>query len=419
MKKVLTKVIALILVLTMSISCFMTNASAYSAIAALVDAIHLATDLKVTDGPIGAGLIVDGIKMISKAGIGIDDFVDAIHFLTDAKVLDAPDFGLIADALIHAAKVPSALSRDALIDFLKALIGTGLDSCAICDLLKGALGDAALAGIGTAGFLDLMKLVLDLLKGNITLPVLFANFGLDAAKLPIDLGKIATYIPSIKLADLDIPALLALLNGLGNKGLDLDGLKGLFANLLPGCKLDPSFLTDLLGKIKAGTIALPDLKNIFGLINLPNVDCDFLNGILDLIKGGKVITLPSLAALIPGLNIKLPECDLIKAIKDFLAGLFDKTPADPAKPADDNNDPAVVDPVDDTAKTIEEDVKNVVKDNDIVAMDDATPLAALDAADNSADTIANTGDAGLAVCGVVSILAAAAFVTTAKKREEA
>ncbi|MBQ0136130.1 MAG: hypothetical protein KBS43_05295 [Oscillospiraceae bacterium] len=412
MKKVLTKVIALILVLTMSISCFMTNASAYSAIAALVDIIHIATDLKVTDGPIGSNLIVDGIKMISKAGVGVDDIVDAIHAITDAKVTDAPDFDLIADAIIAAAKVPSALDKAVLVDFFKALVGSGLSTDAILDLLKGAVGEIGLKTIDLDNFLDVMDLCLDLLKGNIDLADLFAKFGFGVPSLP------DVKIPSISIDKLDLGALLALLNGLGDKSLDLAGLKDLFSKLIPGCSLDPSFLNDLLGKIKAGTISLPDLKNIFALINLPDIDCNILNGILDLIKGGKTITLPDLAKLIPGISIKLPECDLIKAIKDYLKNIFDKTPTDPATPStDDKKDDEKAPVIDDTAKIVEEDVKNVVKDNDIV-VDDSTPLGALDAADKDAEDIANTGDAGLAVCGAISLLAAAAFVTT-KKREEA
>ncbi|MDO5448480.1 MAG: hypothetical protein Q4F70_02605, partial [Clostridia bacterium] len=261
-----------------------------------------------------------------------------------------------------------------------------------CDFIKNLLAGCGIAGIDCA----LIKGLLDMLKG-----------GADIV------------IPSISIPSLDISALLDLLNGLGNKGLDLAGLKALFANLLPGCKLDDCFLLDLLNKIKAGTISLPDLDVIFGMIGLPSFDCDILNGLLDLIKGGKTITLPDFAALLGALNIKLPECDLIALIKQLLAK-FNKggevvvDPATPVEPTDNT------DPVDNTAKEIEE----------VVAMDitalgsaptetiaDSTPLGALATAD-SAEAIANTGDAGLAVCGTVAILAAAAFVTTAKKRED-
>ena len=53
-----------------------------------------------------------------------------------------------------------------------------------------------------------------------------------------------------------------------------------------------------------------------------------------------------------------------------------------------------------------------------VTVADSTPLGALANTDAAAETIANTGDAGLVVCGTVAMIAAAAFVTTAKKRED-
>ncbi len=533
MKKMITKIIALVLVLTMSISMFATTASAYSAIAAIVDVVHILTDLKVTDGPIGGGLAktaikgankllgcevdlaIDGIKALAKAGIGIDDFVDALHLLTDLKVTDAPAICDIADALISAAKIPAAINRDLLINMLKGFVDSGLDTADLLKVVTAIFNDCDLCKCcNLDNFIDLMKTVLGLADGTMDLASLFAKFGLaipavigggaailpigidfgtldcsllsdlfkgllnpslslDGLKTlvaallpsgsPIDLGFLSSLLPEIKLGDidcdflknllsglgvvgidcalldallnmlkngadislpsisipsLDISALLDLLNGLGNKGLDLAGLKALFANLLPGCKLDDCFLLDLLNKIKAGTISLPDLDVIFGMIGLPSFDCDILNGLLDLIKGGKTITLPDFAALLGALNIKLPECDLIALIKQLLAK-FNKgsdVVVDPATPVDTGDDDK--DPVADTATEIEETIAQDVTPLGTVDLDDATPLGALATADNAAETIANTGDAGLAVCGTVAILAAAAFVTTAKKRED-
>ena len=545
MKKMITKIIALVLVLTMSISMFASTASAYSAIAAIVDVVHIMTDLKVTDGPIGGGLTkaalkgagkllgcevdlaIDGIKCLAKAGIGIDDFVDAIHFITDCKVCDAPAICDIADALIKAAKVPAAINRDALIAMLKGFAGSGLCAADLLKVVNTIFDDCDLCKCcNAADFLGLMKVVLGLVDGSMDLASLFAKFGiaipavigggaailpiaidfgsldccaltnlikgllnpsltldglkgLVAALLPagcaIDLGFLSSLLPTIKagkidcdfiknllagcgiagidcalikglldmlkggadivipsisLPSLDITALLNLLNGLGCKGLDLAGLKDLFAKLLPGCKLDDCFLLDLLGKIKAGTIALPDLELIFGMIGLPSCDCCILNGILDFIKAGKTITLPDLATILGALNIGLPKCDLIKLpqcdlcalIKDLLAKFCkgcDKT--DPSAPVDPT---VVVDPIEDTAKELEETVAQDVTPMGAadpegnVTVADSTPLGALADTDAAAETIANTGDAGLVVCGTVAMIAAAAFVTTAKKRED-
>ncbi|MBQ0014249.1 MAG: hypothetical protein KBS82_02850 [Oscillospiraceae bacterium] len=537
MKKMVTKIIALVLVLTMSISMFASTASAYSAIAAIVDVVHIMTDLKVTDGPIGGGLTkaalkgagkllgcevdlaIDGIKCLAKAGIGIDDFVDAIHLITDLKVCDAPAICDIADALIKAAKVPAAINRDALIAMLKGFAGSGLCAADLLKVVNTIFDDCDLCKCcNAADFLGLMKVVLGLVDGSMDLASLFAKFGiaipavigggaailpiaidfgaLDCAALtnlikgllnpsltldglkalvaallpagcPIDLGFLSSLLPTIKagkidcdfiknllagcgiagidcalikglldmlkggadivipsisLPSLDISALLNLLNGLGCKSLDLAGLKALFAKLLPGCKLDDCFLLDLLGKIKAGTIALPDLELIFGMIGLPSFDCNILNGILDFIKAGKTITLPDFAALLGALNINLPQCDLCALIKDLLAKLCkgcDKN--DPSTPVDPTDD---TDPIEDAAKEIEETVaQDVTPMGDAdpegnVTVADSTPLGALANTDAAAETIANTGDAGLVVCGTVAMIAAAAFVTTAKKRED-
>ncbi len=544
MKKLLTKVIAIVLVIAISASMVVMSTSAYSAIAGIVDIVHILTDLKVTDGIIsditkiigkaGVKSFVDMFKLIIKSGVDIDDLVDMLHKITDKKVTDAPDFGAIADAIIGAAKNKGLLDKDALVDFLKILNDLPLDADTLADFIKGILGsidfgdsdfdldkivkvfsaiiDALKGNIGggvetpdieipdlsgiigkldASKFLELFKglmdkdidfdglkalfknlcpdvdfddaFIKDLLDkikgGTIDLPTLkdiFTRIGIPDINTDIlskildflkqnnngtpDLSDIIKFfkdllgnigggdveVPDVEIPDIDIDnlfgkydiqKLLDFLNGLMNKDMTLPDLEKLFKDLNPDIKLDNDFLKDLLDKIKGGNIDLPTLKDIFTKLDLPELDNSILLKILDFIKNGTKITLPDLKDILGGLG---GELDIEKWLKDFFDkfGNKDNTddPVDPSDPAD-PSDPT--DPSDKKESTSDPKTDEVLEDveiiDDLISNPENTPLGVTDSV--PLDSIAQTGDAGIAAAVSVTVLAAAAFVA-AKKKED-
>ena len=437
MKKLLTKVIAIVLVIAISASMVVMSTSAYSAIAGIVDIVHILTDLKITDGVVadiakligeaGVKSFIDTIKLISKAGIGIDDLVDIIHKITDDKVTDGPDLGAIADAIIDAATDKDILDRDAIIKFLKVSADLPLDTDTINAFIKGIIASIDFGDLDTGKISKIFAVIIDAIKGNIgggSTP------DLPDVNLP-DTGDITDLLKKYG----DLQKLLDLINGLINKDITIDELEKLFKDLCPDIDLDQDYLKDLLDKIKGGNIDFPTLKDIFDKIGLPDIDNSLILKILDFIKNGTTITLPDFGNIIGGIG------DL-DDIKDWLDKIFDKinggdkdpsgndpskpgdkdpstpsTPSDPKDPSD-SKDPSTpagtTDPVKDpkTDEVLEE-VKII---DDLISNPDNTPLGVTDPV--PLDSIAQTGDAGVAAVVSVTALAAAAFVVAKKKKED-
>lgn len=443
MKKLMTKIIAIVLVIAISASMVVMSTSAYSAIAGIVDIVHILTDLKVTDGVIAditkligeAGIksFIDTIKLISKAGIGIDDLVDLIHKITDDKVTDGPDFDGIADAIIDAATDKDILDKDAIIKFLKVIADLPLDTDTINAFIKGIIGSIDFGDLDTGKISKIFAVIIDAIKGSIgggsTPDIDVPDIDIPDIDVP-DTGDITDLLKKY-----DIQKLLDLINGLMNPNIAIDELEKLFKNLCPDIDLDPGFLNDLLDKIKGGNIDLPTLKVIFDKIGLPDIDNSLLLKILEFIKNGTTITLPDFGAIIGGIGDKGDIKDWLDKIFDKINGGSDKddpsdkdpstpsdpkdpsTPSDPKDPSD-SKDPSTPagtkDPVTDpkTDEVLEE-VKII---DDLISNPENTPLGVTDPV--PLDSIAQTSDAGIAAVASVTVLAAAAFVVAVKKKED-
>ncbi len=324
MHKLATKIIAVVLVLTMAISGLVINTSAYSLIAGVVDVIHILTDMKVTDGPIladittkltkaGVSKFIDTIKVLAKSGIEIDDLVDAIHKITDSKVTDAPDFVGIAKAIISAAKNPGIIDLDELVDFLKVIADLPLDSDALKTFIAKIVGNANIGGdVDLGAFKKVIAVIVDLIKGA-GLPELP-----DTSIPDIDLGD-------IDLGNVDLKAFIDLINGLMKKDIKLPELKDLIVAIAPDFDFGSFDLDGLLAKIKGGDLDLPTLKDFFDKIGLPKFDNDTIKAILKLILGGIKIELPDVGVpSIPGGSDVVKPDKTLEALLDLLNGLKDK-----------------------------------------------------------------------------------------------